>query len=126
MSGAGPLPDKRFFGIREVAELCEVEPHVLRYWEEEFSQLRPMRRNGNRRYYRPEDVQLVQRIRYLLWDRKYTIEGARDRLNEDGGRTDATDPMAVLREVRSELAAILDELDADDKRQTIDRDGGDA
>ncbi|KPV41621.1 hypothetical protein AN478_00615 [Thiohalorhabdus denitrificans] len=114
MNGDPPLPDKRFFSIREAADLCGVEPHVLRYWEEEFPQLRPQRRGGNRRTYRPEDVRLVRRIRYLLWERKYTIEGARDRLAE--GEDAATPPAAMqaLREVRTELAAILDELDANE------------
>ncbi|MFA9461636.1 MerR family transcriptional regulator [Thiohalorhabdus sp. Cl-TMA] len=116
MSEGAPLPDKRFFGIREAAELCGVEPHVLRYWEEEFSQLRPLRRSGNRRYYRPEDVRLVQRIRYLLWERKYTIEGARDRLNEGGSAEGEASAMAVLREVRGELSALLADLDAREKQ----------
>lgn len=103
-----PLPDKRYFGIREVAELCEVEPHVLRYWEEEFPRLAPARRGGNRRYYRPADVHLVRRIRYLLKDCKYTIEGARKQLDAEA---DPAGPVEVLRDVRRELAGILEELD---------------
>ncbi|MEF8794115.1 MerR family transcriptional regulator [Thiohalorhabdus sp.] len=103
-----PLPNKRYFGIRQVAELCEVAPHVLRYWEEEFPDLAPLRRGGNRRYYRATDVHLVRRIRYLLKDCKYTIEGAREQL---AGGTDRTGPVEELREVRRELAAIRDQLD---------------
>lgn len=104
-----PLPDKRYFGIREVAELCDVEPHVLRYWEEEFPDLAPLRRGGNRRYYRPGDVHMVRRIRYLLRDCKYTIEGAREQL---AAGSDPAGPVEVLREVRRELTAILAQLDA--------------
>jgi DNA-binding transcriptional MerR regulator len=103
-----PLPDKRYFGIREVADLCDVEPHVLRYWEDEFPRLAPVRRSGNRRYYRPGDVHLVRRIRYLLRDCKYTIEGARKQLQADA---DPVGPVEVLRDVRRELADILEALD---------------
>ncbi len=109
MPAEEPLPDKRFFGIREAAELCAVEPHVLRYWEEAFPILQPERHGGNRRYYRPEDVCLARRIRYLLRECKYTIEGARKRLETDNGG--AYEPLHVLQEVRAELAAILQELD---------------
>jgi len=116
------LPDKRFFGIREVAELCDVEPHVLRYWEEEFPRLRPLRRSGNRRYYRPADVKLAQQIRYLLRDCKYTIEGARNRLER--GEPDPPDPVQVLHEVRDELEGILRQLGGGEP--SIDRDEGDA
>lgn len=110
MAAEEPLPDKRFFGIREAAELCSVEPHVLRYWEEAFPHLCPERRGGNRRCYRPEDVRLARHIRYLLRDCKYTIEGARKRLETE--RRQAAGPLDVLREVRTELSAILEELDA--------------
>ncbi|HKJ70347.1 MAG TPA: MerR family transcriptional regulator [Gammaproteobacteria bacterium] len=103
-----PLPDKRYFGIREVAGLCAVEPHVLRYWEEEFPPLSPVRRSGNRRYYRPADVHLIRRIRYLLKDCKFTIEGARKQLQAD---SDPAGSVEVLRDVRRELAGILEELD---------------
>ena len=101
-----PLPDKRYFGIREVAELCGVRPHVLRHWEREFPRLNPPRGGSNRRYYRPQDVHLIRRIRFLLWDCRYTIEGARRRLEEP---EDA--PAEVLRAIRGELAAIRDQLD---------------
>ncbi|MFP4559711.1 MAG: MerR family transcriptional regulator [Thiohalorhabdus sp.] len=126
MTGDPPLPDKRFFSIRETADLSGVEPHVLRYWEEEFPQLRPRRRGGNRRTYRPEDVRLVRRIRYLLWERKYTIEGARERLSEAEGPESSSAGVTALREVRAELAAILEELDANEAGEAVDRAGGGA
>src|ERR671938_1188874 len=76
------IPGKRYFTIGEVSDLCGVKPHVLRYWEQEFPQLRPVKRRGNRRYYPPEDVQMVRRIRSLLYDQGFTIGGARQRLKE--------------------------------------------
>jgi DNA-binding transcriptional MerR regulator len=79
-----PIPEKRYFTIGEVSELCLVKPYVLRYWEQEFVQLRPMKRRGNRRYYQPHEVQLVRRIRELLYDQGFTIVGARNRLAEMG------------------------------------------
>jgi DNA-binding transcriptional MerR regulator len=81
----GPLPSipaKRYFTIGEVSELCGVKPHVLRYWEQEFTQLRPMKRRGNRRYYQHHEVLLVRRIRELLYEQGFTISGARNRLGE--------------------------------------------
>jgi DNA-binding transcriptional MerR regulator len=81
-----PIPAKRYFTIGEVSELCGVKPHVLRYWEQEFSQLRPMKRRGNRRYYQHHEVLLVRRIRELLYEEGFTINGARNRLSEPGGR----------------------------------------
>lgn len=77
-----PIPAKRYFTIGEVAELCGVKPHVLRYWEQEFTQLRPMKRRGNRRYYQHHEVLMVRRIRDLLYDQGFTISGARNRLQE--------------------------------------------
>ena len=77
-----PIPAKRYFTIGEVAELCGVKPHVLRYWEQEFTQLRPMKRRGNRRYYQHHEVLLVRRIRELLYEQGFTINGARNRLGE--------------------------------------------
>ena len=77
-----PIPAKRYFTIGEVSELCGVKPHVLRYWEQEFTQLRPMKRRGNRRYYQHHEVLLVRRIRELLYDQGFTISGARNRLGE--------------------------------------------
>jgi DNA-binding transcriptional MerR regulator len=90
-----PIPAKRYFTIGEVSELCGVKPHVLRYWEQEFTQLRPMKRRGNRRYYQHHEVLLVRRIRDLLYEQGFTISGARNRLGEalNGRRkTDAAGP----------------------------------
>ena len=95
-----PIPAKRYFTIGEVSELCGVKPHVLRYWEQEFTQLKPVKRRGNRRYYQHHEVLLIRRIRELLYDQGFTISGARNRLDElssDGGRsarTRATDAVA--------------------------------
>jgi DNA-binding transcriptional MerR regulator len=97
-----PIPAKRYFTIGEVSELCGVKPHVLRYWEQEFTQLKPVKRRGNRRYYQHHEVLLIRRIRELLYDQGFTISGARNQLDElsnDGGRnarTRATDTMAPL------------------------------
>jgi DNA-binding transcriptional MerR regulator len=77
-----PIPAKRYFTIGEVSDLCGVKPHVLRYWEQEFTQLRPMKRRGNRRYYQHHEVLLVRRIRELLYEQGFTISGARNRLGE--------------------------------------------
>jgi DNA-binding transcriptional MerR regulator len=79
-----PIPAKRYFTIGEVSELCGVKPYVLRYWEQEFNQLKPMKRRGNRRYYQHHEVLLVRRIRDLLYDQGFTISGARMRLSELG------------------------------------------
>ena len=77
-----PIPAKRYFTIGEVGELCDVKPHVLRYWEQEFNQLKPQKRRGNRRYYQHHEVVLIRRIRELLYEEGFTISGARSRLNE--------------------------------------------
>jgi DNA-binding transcriptional MerR regulator len=77
-----PIPAKRYFTIGEVSELCGVKPHVLRYWEQEFTQLRPMKRRGNRRYYQHHEVLMIRRIRDLLYDQGFTISGARNKLQE--------------------------------------------
>ena len=76
------IPAKRYFTIGEVGELCEVKPHVLRYWEQEFTQLRPMKRRGNRRYYQHHEVLMIRRIRDLLYEQGFTISGARNKLQE--------------------------------------------
>ncbi|MDR0204730.1 MAG: MerR family transcriptional regulator [Delftia acidovorans] len=76
------IPAKRYFTIGEVADLCDVKPHVLRYWEQEFTQLRPMKRRGNRRYYQHHEVLMIRRIRELLYEQGFTINGARNRLRE--------------------------------------------
>lgn len=77
-----PIPAKRYFTIGEVSELCGVKPHVLRYWEQEFTQLRPMKRRGNRRYYQHHEVLMIRKIRDLLYDQGFTISGARNKLHE--------------------------------------------
>lgn len=77
-----PIPAKRYFTIGEVGDLCGVKPHVLRYWEQEFTQLRPMKRRGNRRYYQHHEVLMIRRIRELLYDQGFTISGARNKLQE--------------------------------------------
>jgi DNA-binding transcriptional MerR regulator len=80
-----PIPPKRYFTIGEVSELCAVRPHVLRYWEQEFSQLKPIKRRGNRRYYQHHEVMLIRRIRQLLYEEGFTITGARNRLVQEDG-----------------------------------------
>jgi DNA-binding transcriptional MerR regulator len=77
-----PIPVKRYFTIGEVSELCDVKPHVLRYWEQEFAQLKPMKRRGNRRYYQHHEVLMIRRIRDLLYEQGFTISGARNKLHE--------------------------------------------
>jgi DNA-binding transcriptional MerR regulator len=79
-----PIPAKRYFTIGEVSELCGVKPHVLRYWEQEFTQLKPVKRRGNRRYYQHHEVLLIRRIRELLYEQGFTINGARNRLDSHG------------------------------------------
>jgi DNA-binding transcriptional MerR regulator len=79
-----PIPAKRYFTIGEVSELCGVKPHVLRYWEQEFTQLKPVKRRGNRRYYQHHEVLLIRRIRELLYEQGFTINGARNRLDSRG------------------------------------------
>ena len=95
------IPAKRYFTIGEVAELCDVKPHVLRYWEQEFTQLRPMKRRGNRRYYQHHEVLMIRRIRELLYERGFTISGARNQLRERGQVSDVHDA-AVASEVSRE------------------------
>lgn len=110
-----PIPAKRYFTIGEVSELCGVKPHVLRYWEQEFTQLRPVKRGGNRRYYQHHEVLLIRRIRELLYRDGFTISGARNRLDEQGARQrEDVEEAAGLRErigsIRAEIQSILDEL----------------
>ena len=109
------IPAKRYFTIGEVSDLCGVKPHVLRYWEQEFTQLKPLKRRGNRRYYQHHEVLLIRRIRELLYEHGFTINGARNRLDTVEASLAAPrqalphTPNRVLemREVRSELKSIL-------------------
>jgi DNA-binding transcriptional MerR regulator len=108
-----PIPPKRYFTIGEVSELCGVKPHVLRYWEQEFSQLKPVKRRGNRRYYQHHEVMLIRRIRELLYEQGFTISGARNRLLSESDEThhaevevEATES-ADLASIKKELAEIL-------------------
>ncbi|MFN4148445.1 MAG: MerR family transcriptional regulator [Rhodocyclaceae bacterium] len=108
-----PIPAKRYFTIGEVAELCGVKPHVLRYWEQEFTQLKPVKRRGNRRYYQHHEVLLVRRIRQLLYEEGFTISGARNRLDESAGKAAIDHPVetkAVSPSLRAELLGIIELL----------------
>ncbi|MDP2795378.1 MAG: MerR family transcriptional regulator [Sulfurisoma sp.] len=107
-----PIPAKRYFTIGEVSELCGVKPHVLRYWEQEFTQLRPVKRRGNRRYYQHHEVLLVRRIRELLYQEGFTISGARNRLDEAPEKTEIRhgDAPPTLPSVRAELVGIVELL----------------
>ncbi|MDX9707446.1 MAG: MerR family transcriptional regulator [Azospira sp.] len=108
-----PIPAKRYFTIGEVSELCGVKPHVLRYWEQEFTQLKPVKRRGNRRYYQHHEVLLVRRIRELLYSQGFTISGARNRLDEGGGRGPAAAPVLSPEQLRGELAEVIEMLRID-------------
>ncbi len=104
-----PIPGKRYFTIGEVAELCQVKPHVLRYWEQEFPQLKPVKRRGNRRYYQRHDVELIRQIRSLLYEQGFTIGGARQRLegeSEEGGLS-PVDNALMIKNLRQELEEVL-------------------
>lgn len=90
-----PIPAKRYFTIGEVSELCGVKPHVLRYWEQEFTQLKPVKRRGNRRYYQHHEVLLIRRIRELLYEQGFTISGARNRLEEANAQSHSATSQAV-------------------------------
>ena len=110
-----PIPAKRYFTIGEVSDLCGVKPHVLRSWEQEFTQLRPVKRRGNRRYYQHHEVLLVRRIRELLYQEGFTISGARNRLEDAAGRpAEAAEPVKAVTtsSLRAELAAIIEFLRA--------------
>ena len=102
-----PVPDKRYFAIGEVSELCRVKPHVLRYWEQEFPQLTPVKRRGNRRYYQPADVHLIRRIRGLLYEEGFTIGGARQRLESEACGDEGPLDADAARRFRAELEDVL-------------------
>jgi len=109
-----PIPAKRYFTIGEVSELCGVKPHVLRYWEQEFTQLKPVKRRGNRRYYQHHEVLLIRRIRELLYEQGFTISGARNKLDtrmfDESGEAGGQDEKAgevQLAAIRQELMDIL-------------------
>ena len=106
-----PIPAKRYFTIGEVSELCAVKPHVLRYWEQEFAQLKPVKRRGNRRYYQHHEVLLIRRIRELLYEQGFTISGARARLDEAAVQMKPV-PHAKLNaaSLRREIQEVLDVL----------------
>src|ERR1700674_2730088 len=112
------IPAKRYFTIGEVSELCGVKPHVLRYWEQEFTQLKPLKRRGNRRYYQHHEVLLIRRIRELLYQHGFTINGARNRLEEPAGasaastqKTKSVPPPISPSNIRKELKSILKMLE---------------
>jgi DNA-binding transcriptional MerR regulator len=114
-----PIPAKRYFTIGEVSELCGVKPHVLRYWEQEFTQLKPVKRRGNRRYYQHHEVLLIRRIRELLYEQGFTISGARNRLDESvsanhtrGSARGAEVQPGNLGSLRQEIKRVLDILRA--------------
>ncbi|RMF97126.1 MAG: MerR family transcriptional regulator [Gammaproteobacteria bacterium] len=102
-----PIPGKRYFTIGEVSELCAVKPHVLRYWEQEFPQLKPVKRRGNRRYYQRQDVLIIRQIRSLLYDEGFTIGGARQRLTGEQAKSDLTQSQQIIKQIRVELEDIL-------------------
>lgn len=121
-----PIPLKRYYTIGEVSELCGVKAHVLRYWEQEFTQLKPGKRRGNRRYYQHHEILLIRRIRELLYEQGFTISGARNQLNKPGGRSVKQEEEALppqegvavqgidLTALRTELEAIMAILSAPD------------
>ena len=101
------IPGKRYFTIGEVSELCSVKPHVLRYWEQEFPQLAPLKRRGNRRYYQRQDVMLIRQIRSLLYEHGFTIGGARQRLSGEEAKLDVNQSRQIIRQIRTELEDVL-------------------
>ncbi|MBL8246535.1 MAG: MerR family transcriptional regulator [Rhodanobacteraceae bacterium] len=115
-----PIPAKRYFTIGEVSELCGVKPHVLRYWEQEFPSLKPVKRRGNRRYYQRHDVLMIRQIRSLLYEQGFTIGGARQRLDGEATRAAAAAaapppvetkvPAELVRQMRMDLEAVLEIL----------------
>lgn len=102
-----PIPGKRYFTIGEVSELCQVKPHVLRYWEQEFPQLEPIKRRGNRRYYQRHDVIMIRQIRSLLYEQGFTIGGARQQLSGEEAKQDVNQSQQIIHQMRMELEEVL-------------------
>ena len=102
-----PIPGKRYFTIGEVSVLCEVKPHVLRYWEQEFPQLKPVKRRGNRRYYQRQDVIIIRQIRGLLYDQGFTIGGARQQMTSENAKQDQTQFRLLVKQMIVELEDVL-------------------
>ena len=113
-----PIPAKRYFTIGEVSDLCAVKPHVLRYWEQEFAQLKPVKRRGNRRYYQHHEVLLIRRIRDLLYEQGFTINGARHRLDSDGAEPRAAARAAIS--IATVAASPPPHVDTDALRQELE------
>lgn len=101
------IPGKRYFTIGEVSELCAVKPHVLRYWEQEFPQLKPVKRRGNRRYYQRHDVLMIRQIRSLLYEQGFTIGGARQKLSGSEAKEDVNQSQQIIRQMRVELEELM-------------------
>jgi len=101
------IPGKKYFTIGEVSDLCGVKPHVLRYWEQEFPQLKPVKRRGNRRYYQRHDVIVIRQIRSLLYDQGFTITGARQQLSGDTAKQDTAQSQQIIKQLRAELEEVL-------------------
>ncbi|MCG8016456.1 MAG: MerR family transcriptional regulator [Candidatus Thiodiazotropha sp. 'RUGA'] len=101
------IPGKRYFTIGEVSDLCQVKPHVLRYWEQEFPQLKPVKRRGNRRYYQRHDVLMIRQIRSLLYEQGFTIGGARQQLSGDTAKEDLQQSQQIIKQLRGELEEVL-------------------
>jgi DNA-binding transcriptional MerR regulator len=114
-----PIPAKRYFTIGEVSELCGVKPHVLRYWEQEFTQLRPVKRRGNRRYYQHHEVLLIRRIRELLYEQGFTINGARNRLDAHGAGQAAEGEGEVVEGTVMQQTATTATVDVDQLRKEL-------
>ena len=104
------IPGKRYFTIGEVSDLCGVKPHVLRYWEQEFPSLKPLKRRGNRRYYQRQDVILIRQIRSLLYEHGFTIGGARQKLSGREAKVDINQSQQIIRQLRAEFEDVLNIL----------------
>ena len=117
-SALPPIPAKRYFTIGEVSDLCAVKPHVLRYWEQEFTQLKPVKRRGNRRYYQHHEVLLIRRIRDLLYEQGFTINGARHRLESDALASPAAPGRAIEAGRSSDRVTFLCRIAAGNRRNS--------